>query len=252
MKLDLYSTIEIIRANDWGDTCSKQWNLHNRFPPGKNKVYVLPWTRIGTSFLQAFYFYHSFKNYLEKWLQFSHTVSVLWPRSLKMLNTTPRFSYNFKKHILSKLYVVKVWSTHFMHILIWPSIRFPNCVIFYYVLKIKAMPIWAKNIKIIGLLYSSKFNMCTSLIEILHFLFVIVVLPFIFVDDAIICLANYGRLCTSKSEHLYFPLWIHVLLALILLYFPLDDFIMFSSTFMWNMHFQNWTFVLPSTWFVIF
>jgi hypothetical protein len=103
MKLDLYSTIEIIRANDWGDRCSKQWNLHNRFPPRKNKVYLLPWTRIGTSFLQAFYFHHSFKNYLEKWMQLSHTVSVLCPRSLKMLNTTTRFSYNFKKHILSKL-----------------------------------------------------------------------------------------------------------------------------------------------------
>jgi hypothetical protein len=48
--------------------------------------------------------------------------------------------------------------------------------------------------------------MCTSLIETLHFLFVIVVLPFVFADNAIICLANYGRLCTSESEHLYFLL----------------------------------------------
>jgi hypothetical protein len=92
--------------------------------------------------------------------------------------------------------------------------------------------------------------MCTSLIETLHFLFVIVVLPVIFVDNAITCLANYGRLCSSESEHLYFSLWIHVLLTLILLYFPLDDFIMFSSTFIWNMHFQNWIFVLLSTWFI--
>jgi hypothetical protein len=86
-----------------------------------------------------------------------------------------------------------------------------------------------KNIKIIGLLYSSKFNMCTSLIEILHFLFVIVILPFIFVDDAIIYLANCGRLHTSESEHMYFSLWIYVLLALIISYFPRDDFIMFLA-----------------------
>jgi hypothetical protein len=71
--------------------------------------------------------------------------------------------------------------------------------------------------------------MCTSLIETLHFLFIIVVLPFIFVNDVIICLANYGRLCTFESEHLYSPLWIHVLLALILLYFSRDDFIMFLA-----------------------
>jgi hypothetical protein len=89
----------------------------------------------------------------------------------------------------------------------------------------------SKKIKIIKiiLLYSSKFNMCTFLIETLHFLFVIIVLPFIFADDAIICLANYGRLCTSESEHLYFSLWIHVLLALVLLYVPRDDFIMFLA-----------------------
>jgi hypothetical protein len=60
-----------------------------------------------------------------------------------------------------------------------------------------------KKIKNI-LLYSSKFNMCTFVIETLHFLFVIVVLPFIFADDAIICLANYGRL-------LYFRKWTYVL-----------------------------------------
>jgi hypothetical protein len=35
--------------------------------------------------------------------------------------------------------------------------------------------------------------------------------------------------CISESEHMYYPLWIHVLLALILLYFPLDDFIMFLA-----------------------
>jgi hypothetical protein len=71
--------------------------------------------------------------------------------------------------------------------------------------------------------------MCTSLIETSHFLFVIVVLPSFFADDAIICLANYGRLCTFESEHLYFPMSIHALLALILLYFHLDDFIMFLA-----------------------
>jgi hypothetical protein len=35
--------------------------------------------------------------------------------------------------------------------------------------------------------------------------------------------------CIFESEYMYFPLWIHVLLALILLYFPLDDFIMFLA-----------------------
>jgi hypothetical protein len=36
-------------------------------------------------------------------MQLSHTVFVLCPRPLKMLNTTTRFSYNLKKHILSKV-----------------------------------------------------------------------------------------------------------------------------------------------------
>jgi hypothetical protein len=56
--------------------------------------------------------------------------------------------------------------------------------------------------------------------------FVIAVLPYIFADDAIIFLANYERLCTSESKHLYLLLSIHVFLALVLLYFPRDDFIM--------------------------
>jgi hypothetical protein len=81
---------------------------------------------------------------------------------------------------------------------------------------------------------------------------VIVCTPFIFVDDSIIFVANYRRFCTSKTEYLYLPLSIHILLALIFMYFSLDHFIMFqnfnleytSCTFTWNVHFQNWTFVL--------
>jgi hypothetical protein len=94
--------------------------------------------------------------------------------------------------------------------------------------------------------------MCTSLIEILHFLFVIIVLSFIFADDTIICLANYGRL-------LYFRKWIYVLLIVETctscshtFVLPFRWFYYVSSTFMWNMHFQNWIFALPSTWFIIF
>jgi hypothetical protein len=34
---------------------------------------------------------------------------------------------------------------------------------------------------------------------------------------------------TYESEHMYIPLWIHVLLALVLLYFPLDNFITFLA-----------------------
>jgi hypothetical protein len=89
------------------------------------------------------------------------------------------------------------------------------------------------------LLYSSKFNMCTSLIETLHFLFVIVVLPFIFADDAIICLANYERL-------LYFQKWTYVLTIVNIctsgshnFVLPFRLFYYVSSTFIWTMHFQN-------------
>jgi hypothetical protein len=101
-------------------------------------------------------------------------------------------------------------------------------------------------------LYFSKFNMCTSLIETLHFLFVIIVLPFMFADDAIICLANYGR-------PLYFRKWTYILSIVNtctscahIFVLPFRWFYYISSTFMWNMHLQNWTFVLPSTWFIIF
>jgi hypothetical protein len=109
-----------------------------------------------------------------------------------------------------------------------------------------------KNKKKIILLYSSKFDMCTSLIETLQFLFVIVVLPFIFANDAIICLTNYGRL-------LYFQKWTYVLPIVDTctscshtFVLPFRWFYYISSTFMWNMYFQNWTFLLPSTWFIIF
>jgi hypothetical protein len=101
-------------------------------------------------------------------------------------------------------------------------------------------------------LYSSKFNMCTSLIETLHFLFVIVVLPFIFVDDTIICLANYGRLFYFWKWTYVFPIvntWTSCPHIFVL---PFRWFYYVSSTIMWNMHFQNWTFILPSTWFIIF
>jgi hypothetical protein len=101
-------------------------------------------------------------------------------------------------------------------------------------------------------LYSSKFNMYTSLIETLHFLFVIVVLPSIFADDAIICLTNYGRI-------LYFWKWtyVHPIVNTCTscshtFVLPFRWFYYVSSTFMWNMHFQIWTFILPSTWFIIF
>jgi hypothetical protein len=97
----------------------------------------------------------------------------------------------------------------------------------------------SKKIKIIKiiLLYSSKFNMCTSLIETLNFLFVIIVLSFIFADDAIIYLANYGRL-------LYFRKWIYVLPIVNTctscshtFVLPFRWFYYVSCTFMWNMHF---------------
>jgi hypothetical protein len=115
-------------------------------------------------------------------MQLSHTVSILCPRPLKMLNTTTHFSYNLKKHILSKI----LWGQSSVN----PFYAYLNNHLtfhlisklcgFCYVLKIKAMPIWAKNIKyikIIGLVYSSKFNMCTSLTQTLHLIFSLFVLP---------------------------------------------------------------------------
>jgi hypothetical protein len=73
------------------------------------------------------------------------------------------------------------------------------------------MPIEAK--KIIGLLYSSKFNMCTSLIKTLHFLFVIVVLlsfsrmmPLFvlqIMEDFALPKVN---ICTLRCEYMYFLL----------------------------------------------
>jgi hypothetical protein len=69
---------------------------------------------------------------------------------------------------------------------------------------------------------------------------------FIFANDAIICLANYGRLCTSESKHLYSPLWILILLALIILYFPQNDFIMFLALLKVEpMYFLSKLYVLP-------
>jgi hypothetical protein len=88
---------------------------------------------------------------------------------------------------------------------------------------------------------------------------VIVCTSFIFADDSIIFLANYGRLCTSNTEHLYFPLSIHILLALIFLYFPLDHFLMFVTllrgicTFkIEHLYFLESLSILLSTWFIIF
>jgi hypothetical protein len=92
--------------------------------------------------------------------------------------------------------------------------------------------------------------MCTSLIETLHFLFVIVVLPsflrwwFVLqiIEDFALTKVN---IYTSRSQYMYF----------LLSYFRtslLDEFIMYFSTFTWNMHFQNWTCVLATTWYIIF
>jgi hypothetical protein len=84
---------------------------------------------------------------------------------------------------------------------------------------------------------------CTSLIETLYLLFLTVVLHFIFTDDAIICLANYGRLCTSETEHLYF-----------LSYFPLSYFhtfhymiLLFSNTIYGLVYFHEFNICTSKT-----
>jgi hypothetical protein len=94
-------------------------------------------------------------------------------------------------------------------------------------------------------LYSTKFNMCTFLIETLYFLLLLfVLLSFLLIislfflqimeDFALpkrnICTSWCQYICTSCSH-------ISVL--------PVKSFYYVSNTFTWNMHFQNWTFVLP-------
>jgi hypothetical protein len=102
------------------------------------------------------------------------------------------------------------------------------------------------------LLYSSKFNMCTSLIETLHFLFVIVCTSFHF------CGWCYYLSC-KLWKTLHFRKWTYVLPVVNTCtscshtsVLPFRGFDNSSSTFTWNLHFQNWIFVLPSTWFIIF
>jgi hypothetical protein len=95
-----------------------------------------------------------------------------------------------------------------------------------------------KNIKIIGLVYSLKFNMYTSLIENLHFLFFIVVLPSFFRMMPLFVLQikkdfalSKVNICTFHCQYMYFlPSYLCT---------SLYHFILFSSTFTWNMHFQN-------------
>jgi hypothetical protein len=88
---------------------------------------------------------------------------------------------------------------------------------------------------------------------------VIVCTSFIFADYFIIFLANYGRFCTSKTEHLYFSVSIHILLALIFLYFPLNHFIMFLTLLrgictskIEHLYFPESISIFLSTWFIIF
>jgi hypothetical protein len=76
-------------------------------------------------------------------MQLSHTVSVLGPQPLKMLNTTMHFSYNLKKLILSKVLcgqsLVNPFYAYLNNHLAFHSIS--ELCDFSYVLKIKAMAI---------------------------------------------------------------------------------------------------------------
>jgi hypothetical protein len=90
-------------------------------------------------------------------------------------------------------------------------------------------------------------------------LLVIVILPFIFADDAIILSYKLWKTLHFRSEHLYFPLWIPVFLALIFLYFPRDGFIIFLAILRGictskteHLYFVESVSVLPSTWFYHF
>jgi hypothetical protein len=148
-------------------------------------------------------------------MQLSHTVPTLCPRPLKILNATTRFSYNLKNHILSKVLcgqsLVNPFYAYLNNLLTFHSIS--ELCDFLLCSKNKGNAYLSKNIKIIGLLYSSKFNMCTSLIETLHFLFVIVVLLLflrmmpLFVlqimEDFALPKVN---ICTSRCEYMYFLL----------------------------------------------
>jgi hypothetical protein len=102
------------------------------------------------------------------------------------------------------------------------SIQFLNLVIFSYVVNIKARHMWAK-------IYSSKFNMCTSLTKILHFLFSL------FVFSAFLRMIPLFFLQIMKDSSLlkmniYTCCYLYMYFLLSYFYFfPLDDFIMFLA-----------------------
>jgi hypothetical protein len=148
-------------------------------------------------------------------MQLSHTVSVLCLRPLKMLKTTTFLSYNLKRHILSKVLCgqssVNTFYAYLNNVLTFYSVS--ELCDFLLCCKNRGKAYVSKNIKIIGLVYSSKFNMCTSLIETLYLLFFIVVLPsflemmLLFVlqikEDFALLKVN---ICTFRCQYMYFLL----------------------------------------------